>query len=136
MTDRERGRTTTGASGSFCSIFSLLSAVFQPVMVPAGDDAVDDDTSRLDEGTPEALGLLGFRNDPSTTHEMLDQELSLDRRAAEPIIGLRNGPDGELGWLSDDLFDSAAEVDDCYYVGNAALTRLNERTLANGWVAS
>jgi len=67
---------------------------------------------------------------------MLDQEVGLDRRAAESIIGHRNGPDGELGWLSDDLFDSIAEVDDCYYVGNAALTRLNEWTLANGWVAS
>jgi len=118
------------------ALFSLISVACQPVMMPVDHDAIDDGTARVDEGTPEALGLLDFLNDPSTTYEMLDQDVGLDRRAAESIIGHRNGPDGELGWLSDDLFDSVAEVDDCYYVGNAALTRLNEWTLANGWVAS
>jgi hypothetical protein len=60
--------------------------------------------------------------------------VGLDRRAAESIIAHRDGPDGILGRYSDDLFDSVAEVDDCYYVGTAALALIESWAVDQGWV--
>jgi hypothetical protein len=96
---------------------------------------IDESGARVLDGSPEALGMIAFLNAPSTTYEMLDKEVGLDRRAAESLIAHRNGPDGELGWLHDDLFDSVAEIDGCYYVGTRALGQLEQWALDNGWVA-
>ncbi|MFK7927448.1 MAG: hypothetical protein AB8H79_04630 [Myxococcota bacterium] len=92
-------------------------------------------TAKMEDGSPEALGVIAFLNDADTTYEMLDTTVGLDRRAAESIIAHRNGPDGTLGWLKDSLFTSIDEVDDCYYVGGTALGLLEDWAIDNGWVA-
>ena len=38
------------------------------------------------DGTPEAVGLLRFVNDESTTFEILDNDVPLDRRAAQNLV--------------------------------------------------
>ena len=52
-------------------------------------------------GTPEAIGLLDFLNDPSTDYDVLDIDAALDRRAAPNLISHRNGDD-IFGFPDDD----------------------------------
>ena len=112
----------------------LAMACSEPA--PSSDlDGVDEQGVRVQEGTPEALGMLDFLNDASTTFELLDDQVGLDRRAAESIIAHRDGPDGVLGWLSDDLFDDIAEVDARYYVGSTALDKIETWAVDHDWVA-
>lgn len=86
------------------------------------------------DGTPEAVGLLKFLNTGSTTFEILDDEVPLDRRAAQNLIDHRNGPDGVFNTSDDDLFDSVLEVDEIAYVGDTALERLLHYACLDGWV--
>ena len=86
------------------------------------------------DGTPEAVGLLKFLNTGSTTFEILDDEVPLDRRAAQNLIDHRNGPDGVFNTSDDDLFDSVLEVDEIAYVGETALERLLHYACLDGWV--
>lgn len=80
----------------------------------------------IDEGTPEAAGVLAMVNDPSTTLTVLDEQVPLERRAAENIIAHRDGPDGP--------FDTIAKLDGVSRVGDAALEALLDYAVANGWV--
>ena len=91
--------------------------------------------ARVLDGSPEALGMLAFLNHADTTFDLLDHDVGLDRRAAESIIAHRNGPDGVLGYLHDDLFDTIEEVDDRYYVGETALRRIEMWAIEHDWVA-
>ena len=86
------------------------------------------------EGTPDALGVLAFLNDASTTLVVLDEDAGLDRRAATNLIAHRDGPDGRSGTADDDLFGTIAEVDAVSYVGDAALSRLVAYAQDGGWV--
>jgi hypothetical protein len=79
---------------------------------------------RVDEGTPEAVGLLAFLADAATTEALLDIDVALDRRAAESLVDHRDGPDGLRGTVDDDALDSIAEVDGCYWVGQSAIDAL------------
>lgn len=79
---------------------------------------------RVDEGTPEAVGLLAFLADAATTEALLDVDVALDRRAAESIVDHRDGPDGLRGTVDDDPLDTVAEVDACYWVGQSAIDAL------------
>jgi DNA uptake protein ComE-like DNA-binding protein len=73
----------------------------------------------------EALGVLELLNADSTTFDLLDNEVGLDRRAARNLIDHR-----EL----DGRFDSIAEVDAVSYVGPVALSRLADYARDHGWV--
>jgi hypothetical protein len=86
------------------------------------------------EGTPEALGLLGFLNAAETSFELLDDDVPLERRAAENLIAHRDGLDGVFGTTDDDLFDDVAEVDGVKYVGPATLDLLITYATAQGYV--
>jgi hypothetical protein len=86
------------------------------------------------DGTPEAVGLLRFLNDESTTFEILDDEIPLDRRAAQNLIDHRDGPDGVFDTTDDDPFDTVEEIDQVAYVGETALERLVHYACLNGWV--
>jgi hypothetical protein len=88
----------------------------------------------LVEGTPVAVGVLNFLNDASTTFEVLDHEVGLDRRAAWNISLYRDGADGLAGTSDDDLFDSVIELDAVYWVGPAGIARLEAYAIAYGWV--
>lgn len=86
------------------------------------------------DGSPAGEGVLAFLNDPSTTHDVLDLEVGLDRRAAEHLIAHRDGADGLAGTADDNRFDSLDEVDGVYWVGASALELLAEFTADQGWV--
>lgn len=88
----------------------------------------------LEDGTPEADGVLGLLNDPGTTRDLLDDEVALDARAARNLILHRDGPDGVFGTSDDDRFDSVTEVDGVPQVGEVALGRLLAWADANGWI--
>jgi len=88
------------------------------------------------EGSPEALGVLGLLNAPTTTHTFLDDDVGLDRRAADNLIAHRDGTDGVVGTADDDPFDDVAEVDAVSWVGPSALDKLLAHARAGGWVPS
>lgn len=110
---------------------ALLACTESPL--PAAPVA-DAQGLRVDEGSAEALGILGLLNDRGTTEALLDDDVGLDRRAAEALLAHRDGPDGTLGTRDDDPYDSIAEVDDQYYVGASAIDKLLAYALADGWV--
>ncbi|MCX5743463.1 MAG: hypothetical protein NT062_13300 [Proteobacteria bacterium] len=55
---------------------------------------------------------------------VLDDDVPLDRRAAENIVAHRDGADGIHGTADDDPFDDLAELDAIPYVGPVALASL------------
>jgi hypothetical protein len=103
---------------------------------PVQEQAVVSGQSAIVEGTPEAYGVLALLNDPATSFTLLDDEVRLDKRAAENLIAHRDGPDGVFGSGDDDSFDDIAEVDAVPYVGPVALERLLAYAEAQGYVAS
>jgi hypothetical protein len=78
----------------------------------------------VEEGTPDALGLLAMLNDRATTVVRLDIDAAIDARAAKNLIARRDGPDGKNGTGDDNLFDNVAEVDAVPQVGEATLELL------------
>ncbi len=88
----------------------------------------------LEDGTPEADGVLAMLNDAGTTLTVLDDDASLDRRAATNIIAHRNGADGLFGSSDDDPIDTIIELDAISYVGDSAIARLNNYAVTTGWV--
>lgn len=98
------------------------------------DSAADDGVASLVDGTPAAVGLLRLLNDETTTFAVLDDDVPLDRRAAEALIAHRDGADGLFGSDDDDLFDDVAEVDGVSWVGESALASLLDYAADNGWI--
>jgi len=70
----------------------------------------------LEDGTPEARGVLALVNDRAVTLDELDHAAGLSSRVARNIITHRDGPDGS--------FDTLAELDAVPYVGPATLRQL------------
>ena len=85
-------------------------------------------------GTPEAIGLLDFLNDPSTDFDVLDIDAALDRRAAGNLISHRNGGDDIFGTSDDDLFSSVSEVDNVRWVGPRSIERMVDFAESIGFV--
>ncbi|MEM1033136.1 MAG: proprotein convertase P-domain-containing protein [Myxococcota bacterium] len=98
-----------------------------PVAVGANEDA-------LVEGTPEAVGTLRFLNDASTTLAVLDDDVPLNRRAAENLVAHRNGADGVFPSGDDDPFDDLIEVLDVDQVGPKRLERIAAYAASAGFV--
>lgn len=80
--------------------------------------------SRIDESSADAFGILSLLNHASTTLAVLDDDAGLDVRAARSLIAHRDGPDGIYGTADDDRYDTVAEADAQYYVGDSALDKL------------
>ncbi len=97
-------------------------------------DATSTGQAAILDGTPESVGVLGFLNAPTTTFLVLDEQVPLDRRAAENLIAHRDGADGVPGTADDNPFDDIAEVDDVPYVGPATLAKLLAFARAEGFV--
>lgn len=114
-------------------LLALLAACAteQPQSRPAIDDGAK---MRVAEGSAEAYGILRFLNDAGTTQAVLDYDVGLDRRAATALSEHRDGPDGRAGTRDDYDYDTIAEVDAQYYVGDAAFDALLAYTAAEGWV--
>ncbi len=83
---------------------------------------------------PPYAYLLDFVNHETTTFEILDIDVGLDRRAAKNIIAHRDGPDGIYGTEDDDPFDTRYELDKVSYVGPSALAKLE--AYAAIWILS
>ncbi len=77
----------------------------------------------LVEATPGANGVLALVNDPSTTFELLDDDVGLDKRAARGLFEGRP-------------YDSIKEMDAVKWVGGRALDKLLKYAQVNGWVPS
>jgi DNA uptake protein ComE-like DNA-binding protein len=99
-------------------------------LAQAGDPVL----GRIEEGSPEAVGVIGLLNDASTTLTVLDVDAKLDARAAQNLIAHRDGPDARFGTADDDRFDTIAEIDAVSYVGDSALQALVGYAQANGWI--
>lgn len=110
------------------SILALTTACGSPINVE------DASTLRRAESTPEAFGVLALLNDRSTTYEVLDENARLDSRAARALVAHRNGPDRLHQTRDDNPFDTLAEVDNQYYVGKGALSRLEKYADKAGFI--
>lgn len=119
----------------FVIALSLLAACTD--QGAARDDASDASSAQrvLEEGSPEALGVLAMVNDRSTTFTLLDVDAALDKRAAQGLITHRDGADALPGTADDNLFDTVQEMDDVAYVGDSALAALLGYARAHGWVS-
>ena len=95
-----------------------------------GGKADDLDAVALVEGTPPAVGLLRFANDPGTTVELLREEADVPATAAANLVAVRDGDDR----AAPDPFDSVAEVDAVPGVGPVSLQRMLDFAVAAGFV--
>jgi DNA uptake protein ComE-like DNA-binding protein len=114
-------------------VIALASLLPACANVPA-EDVSATDSSLVAEGSPEAIGLLGFLNAPTTTVELLDVKVGLDKRAAANIIAHVIGPDQVRGTKDDNPFDTVAELDAISYVGATAMAKLVAYVEAQGLV--
>jgi len=115
----------------------VLPALFSCGSAPSAGDsprALVSQTQALADGTPAALGVLTFLNDPSTTLAVLDTGVPLNVQAAQGLIDWREGPDGVLYTADDRRFVSIEQVDAVPYVGPAALATLEAYARGTGRV--
>ncbi|MFH1216469.1 MAG: amidohydrolase family protein [Pseudomonadota bacterium] len=70
--------------------------------------------------------IIIFLNSSSTTLELLDNGVGLDRRAAENIISHRDGEDMIHGTADDNLFDNFKELDLIPFVGETAIGKISD----------
>ncbi len=116
--------------------------------------ANDNDTDPLDEefgvsdgktdsngftpGSPEALAIVEFVNQPIQTKTAVDKfekllDSKLNRIAAENIVKFRIGDDGKVKTSDDAVFANIQQVDKVRFVGKFALRALFELAKAEGY---
>ena len=86
------------------------------------------------DGTPEGIAVLDFLNAATTTFEVLDNDVPLDRRAAGNLIAHRDGGDRIWGSTDDDVYGDMDEVDRVRFVGPKSIDRLVVYASRTGWV--
>lgn len=120
------------------ALFAGVPACVEPEVEDGIDDAFASGKADggIDEGSPEALGVLRLVNDPDETAESLRSGARVTSRVAGNIVTHRNGPDGAAGTDDDDPFDTLAELDAIKYVGPVTLNALLARAKALGYVAA
>ncbi len=111
----------------------VLTTAVACVPAEEGDEYGSTNLALVD-GTPEAIGLLSFLNDPTTSIDVLDYEVPLNRRAARNLISYRDGWDRIPGTYDDNLFDDVQEVDSVRWIGPKTLARLVDFAISQGWV--
>ncbi len=117
----------------------VVSTLFATLAIGCADQAPSSDglgtaTLALAEGSPEAIGLLEFLNAPTTTIEVLDHDVPLNRRTARNLVHHRDGFDGVTGTYDDNLFDTLAEVDAVRWVGPSAMDAMIYFAENQNWV--
>ncbi|MDX2092634.1 MAG: phospholipase D-like domain-containing protein [Kofleriaceae bacterium] len=90
----------------------------------------------IDEGSPEAIGVLALVNDPAMTAAKLKAEAGITTRVSNNIVKHRNGADGQSGTGDDNKFDTLRELDGVSYVGPTTLSALLEAARDRGLVQS
>src|SRR5690606_21055243 len=73
-------------------------------------------------------------NDPAVTHAVLDDDVALDKRAADGIVAFRAGLDGVEGTADDRTFMRIQTLDDVPYVGPRALSAMRDYAVAHGYL--
>jgi len=86
----------------------------------------------IDEGSPEALGVLALVNDQSLTAAKLKTVAGITTRVSNNIVKHRDGATASAA--DDDLYDTLAELDAIPYVGPATLTALLDAARDRGLV--
>jgi phosphatidylserine/phosphatidylglycerophosphate/cardiolipin synthase-like enzyme len=86
----------------------------------------------IDEGSPEAVGVLRLVNDKTETAATLKSGAHITARVAGNIVKHRDGATSSAS--DDDRFDTLAELDAIPYVGPATLNALVERAKELGYV--
>jgi phosphatidylserine/phosphatidylglycerophosphate/cardiolipin synthase-like enzyme len=125
-------------AATIASLLTLLSMSALPLVGCAPTDDVADESFGASDapivpGSPEADAVLAVVNDAAVDMEVLDVDVALDKRAATNIVAHRNGQDGVVLTIDDDLFDDLAELDRISYVGPSALDKLLAYAKANGY---
>ena len=118
-------------------ITSLLALAAIGCLGPANQNvsgAAEFETTRLEEGAASTLGVIAFLNAESTSFQLLDIDVTLDRRAAASLTEFRAGLDGVLGTADDRRFTTGLEVADCYFVGQSAERKLEAWAEDHGWI--
>lgn len=90
----------------------------------------------VDEGSPEALGVLALVNDKTMTASKLKAAAGVTIRVSNNITKHRDGADATANTADDDPFDTLAELDAIPYVGPATLNALVEAARDRGLVAA
>jgi len=130
--------------GALITLVVLATATFGCESAAPEVDGPDDsflgpdgkaDFGDVEEGTPEACGVLRVVNEASLeTLDAAPPGVGLDSRAAGNIAVHRAGPDRTEGTEDDDLFDDLQELDDISYVGPSAFRKILEYAEANDYV--
>ncbi|MEE2780416.1 MAG: phospholipase D-like domain-containing protein, partial [Myxococcota bacterium] len=106
-------------------LIPLVAACDTPQETPT--DAINDVALVTKADAPwsdcELNQVLLLVNDPETDEEILKAQ-GVHALAARNIIVHRDGPDGIVGTVDDDLFDDLTELDQVPYVGPQALEQL------------
>jgi 5'-nucleotidase len=113
---------------SLLTALALLAPACADDPAPALDDALDgaDDSfgAGKADGIAESCPVLKLAN--SADFDTLDDDVKLNKQAAQGIIDHREGIDGELGTADDRWFADMAELDAVKFVGEKALERMLE----------
>ncbi len=121
----------------FTGFVSVLALAAAAGCAPTAPDRQSEDIGgvRIDveEGSAEALAILALVNDPAVDVVLLDDDVGLDKRAAENIVAHRNGVDGVVSTADDNPFDTVAELDGVPYVGESALQKLLTYAQTHGY---
>jgi len=130
----------------FGTVIGTLAALVVTVPACTSGDEVEDGADDafpsgkadggIDEGSPEALGVLALVNDQAMSASKLRAAAGVTSRVANNITKHRDGADGAVGTADDDPFDTLAELDRVPYVGPATLNALLEAARDRGLVAS
>lgn len=127
-------------SAWLASVLSLIavSACVEPEVEDGATDSFPSGKADggIDEGSPEAIGVLALVNDPQLTAAGLKAEAGITSRVATNIVKHRRGADGAVDTADDDKFDTLAELDAIPYVGPATLAALLDAARARGLVRS
>lgn len=121
-------------------VVSLLATVPACAVEPEVEDGVNDAfpsgkaDGGIDEGSPEAAGVLRLVNDTAETATTLSSGAHVTKRVATNITKHRDG--ASAGAADDDPFDTLAELDAIPYVGPSTLNALLARAKALGYVSS
>jgi hypothetical protein len=101
----------------------LASAALGACSFDPSWDGVPEDTRGLAQ--LEVKGLLTFLNNQhDTDFARLDGDCELRSDSAHNLIEHRDGLDGTPGTADDNLFESIAEIDDVYMVGQETVDKL------------
>lgn len=110
------------------SILPLLTLGCAADSGAGGDDPLDDEDDPFAAGKADGRGescpVLKLAN--SADFVTLDDDVRLNKIAAQNIIDHREGMDGELGTEDDRWFADMAELDAIKHVGKQALDRLED----------